>query len=461
LAVPKIEKAVGMEVYVTRSKGIGGVLRQSIEDFIVKEVLIDGSKAEISPLSGEGKTKTFNLSATDKRYLLCILVKRNWDTFLAVRAVAGQLGLCPKQIQIAGIKDTRAVTAQYITVEGATSEGFSKIKVKDVEIRPVGYFRGKISPYLLLGNHFHITIKAISHSKSTVKKRIAETIGEIEASGGVPNFFGHQRFGTTRPITHLVGKALIQGNFKKAAMIFLAKPSPHEHPESKQARENLRATQDFEKALKIFPKNLRYEHLMLKHLAKKPDDFIGVFRRLPGKLLKLFPQAYQAYLFNKFLSRRIKSGLSLNEANVGDYVVNVERNGLPMLSMHRIVDVKTISEVNEALKAGRMRLALPLVGFRQRLSKGFQGEIEEQILEEEGISPEDFKIRMMREISSRGELRAVTTPLKNFLLHDIANDSVNPLKNMVRLHFMLLRGSYATVLLREIMKARNPIKAGF
>jgi tRNA(Glu) U13 pseudouridine synthase TruD len=29
------------------------------------------------------------------------------------------------------------------------------------------------------------------------------------------------------------------------------------------------------------------------------------------------------------------------------------------------------------------------------------------------------------------------------------------------LSFMLLRGSYATVLLREIMKPENPIKAGF
>jgi tRNA pseudouridine13 synthase len=244
-------------------------------------------------------------------------------------------------------------------------------------------------------------------------------------------------------------------------MIFLAKPSPHEHPESRQARKNLRATQNFEKALKIFPKNLRYEYLMLKHLAKKPNDFIGAFRRLPKKLLKLFPQAYQAYLFNKFLSGRIKSGLSLNEADVGDYVVNVERNGLPMSSMNRFVDAKNVSEVNEALKVGRMRPALPLVGFKQHLSKGFQGEIEKRILEEEGVSPENFKIRMMAEISSRGGLRTIITPLRNFTLGEIARDSTNPSKNMVELRFMLLRGSYATVLLREIMKPRNPLKAGF
>jgi tRNA pseudouridine13 synthase len=460
LFIPKVEKLVGMEVYATSSMGIGGVLRHLVEDFAVEEVLIDGSKAEITP-SGNGKTEIFNLSSIEKRYLLCMLIKRNWDTFLAVRTIARQLGINPRQIHIAGIKDTKAVTAQYITVEGATKESISNINVRGIEIRPVGYFRGKISPYLLLGNDFQITIKAVRHSKITIEKRIAETMREIEALGGVPNFFGHQRFGTTRPITHLVGKALIKGNFKKAAMIFLAKPSPYEHPASRQARESLKATQDFKQALKIFPKNLHYEHLMLRHLAKKPDDFIGAFRRLPKKLLKLFPQAYQAYLFNKFLSGRIRSGLSLKKACLGDYIVNVERNGLPMINMRRIADTKTIGEINEALKTGRMRLALPLVGFKQRLSKGIQGEIEKQILEEEDVSSEDFKMEMMREISSKGELRTAITPLKNFSLDWIAKNSSNPSKNEVKLHFMLLRGSYATVFLREIMKVRNPIKAGF
>jgi tRNA(Glu) U13 pseudouridine synthase TruD len=34
-------------------------------------------------------------------------------------------------------------------------------------------------------------------------------------------------------------------------------------------------------------------------------------------------------------------------------------------------------------------------------------------------------------------------------------------EGQVKLGFMLLRGSYATMLLREIMKPRNPILAGF
>jgi tRNA pseudouridine13 synthase len=279
--------------------------------------------------------------------------------------------------------------------------------------------------------------------------------------GGVPNFFGHQRFGTTRPITHLVGKAIVQGNFKKAAMIFLAKPSLFEHPESREAREQLQSTQDFRRALRNFPKQLHYERLMLKHLVKKPEDFVGAFRRLPIKLRQLFPQAYQAYLFNKFLSRRIAKGLPLNKAEVGDYVVNVERLGLPMIRMYRIVSSQKLCEINRVVKAGRMRLAIPIIGFKQTTSRGVQGEIEVETLKKEGISLEDFKIPLMPEISAKGELRTALTELRNYSLYEISRDLANPSKYLAKLRFTLYRGSYATVFLREIMKPRNPIKAGF
>ena len=448
---------MGIEVYATRSLGIGGAIRRFVEDFIVEEVLVNGSKAQVYPVKDYGEIEDIK----KERYLLCVLIKRNWDTFRAIREIANQLNINSGRVQIAGIKDAKAVTAQHITIEDVTPKEVKKIKVGDIEVRPLGYFRSKLSSYFLLGNNFHVTIRAVNHSKTTIKKRLAETLKELKTIGGVPNFFGHQRFGTTRPITHLVGKAIVQGNFKKAAMLFLAKPSPFEHPESREAREQLHSTQDFEKALKIFPKQLHYERLMLKHLAKKPKDFVGAFRRLPPKLRQLFPQAYQAYLFNKFLSSRIAYGLPLNGVEVGDYVVNVERSGLLMIKMYNVVSAQKLGEFNQAVKKGRMRLALPIIGFKQSTSQGVQGEIEKEILEEEGITPEQFKVSLIPEISAKGELRTALTELRDYSLCEIGRDMANPLKYLVRVRFTLYRGSYATVFLREIMKPRNPIKAGF
>ena len=229
------------------------------------------------------------------------MVKRNWDTFIATKNVAKSLGIDQNRVQFVGIKDAKAITAQHLTLENVTIEEAQKIDVTDVTVRPVGYVREMLSLFYLLGNNFTITIKNIDASQSAVRTQIEQTIKELYGVGGIPNFFGHQRFGTTRPITHLVGKSLVAGNFEEAAMLFFGQPSIHEHPSSRQARQQLQDTSDFKAAAENFPKQLRFERLMLNHLAQNPTDFSGAFQRLPPKLQALFVQAHQSYLFNRFL----------------------------------------------------------------------------------------------------------------------------------------------------------------
>ena len=452
-----LDKQLGIEVYASKSLGIEGVIREAVDDFVVEEVLADGSKASVN---GAVAGRVLGSTLQKQRYLLCVLVKRNWDTFIAIKNVAKQLGVDQRCIQIAGIKDAKAITAQHLTIEDGLIEDASKVNVKDIQIYPIGYLREALSLYYLLGNIFTIKIKAIKYKESTVETRISQTLEELEALGGIPNFFGHQRFGTTRPITHLVGKALVRGSFEEAAMLFLAKPSVHEHPASRQARQELQSTKNFKQALENFPKQLRFERLMLNHLADKPDDFIGAFQRLPVKLQELFVQAHQSYLFNRFLSERVKHGYSLNKAEVGDFVVAVERSGLPLNSMAKNVTAETLASVNEQIKAGKLRVALPIVGVRQKLSQGVMGQIEKEVLEEEEIKFENLRINALSRIGGKGGLRTAITPIRDFKLQNVsANASGKDCQ--AELSFMLLRGSYATVVLREIMKPKSPITAGF
>jgi tRNA pseudouridine13 synthase len=259
----------------------------------------------------------------------------------------------------------------------------------------------------------------------------------------------------------MVGKAIVKGNFEKAAMLFLAKPSAYEHPSSRQARRELQSTQDFDQALQNFPKQLRYERIMLRHLVEKPGDFVGAFRQLPFKLQELFVQAYQSYLFNRFLSERLKNGFSLNKAEVGDWLVSVERSGLPMVNMAKMVTAETRLTANESVQAGKTRIALPLIGAKHRLSQGAMGQIEKRILEEESVETQGFKVNAIPEIGRKGGLHTVVAPVKNFELHGISASAENRQEHRADLGFMLLRGSYATVLLREIIKPRSPIRAGF
>jgi len=447
-----MEKDIGIEVYATKTCGIGGVIRSFPEDFVVEEVLVDGSRAKIT------STETSQI-AIRGCYLRCVLIKRNWDTLLAVKKIAEQLGISQERIQIAGIKDAKAVTAQHIAISRLMPEELQKIKIKDISILPKNYSNEILSSNKLLGNTFQIAVRAIVHSASTTQKRVQGVCKELSILGGIPNFFGHQRFGTIRSITHLVGKALVLGDLEEATLIFLAQPSPHEHVESREARQRLRSEQDWKKALQYFPRKLHYERLMLKHLSKRKGDYAGAFRKLPIKLRKLFIQAYQSYLFNRFLSQRMREGISLNEPQTGDYVVQVDSQGLPTGEFTQLTSLANV--IDPPLYIGGVQLAIPLIGFRLSLSSGAQGEIERKILETEQVTCQNFFVSCMPELRAHGELRPLIARITDFSINDISDDSVNATRRKVTLSFMLNRSSYATVLLREFMKPKNPIKAGF
>jgi len=427
LNIPRLDREIGIEVYCTQSCGTGGRIRQFPEDFKVEEILTTGSKAKIEP------TDIPHIDAVG-RYLVCVLVKRNRDTLLAVQTIAQKLDIDQERIQIAGIKDARALTAQHLSIGRMLPKQVAQVKLNNLRLYPLHFSNERIHSNLLFGNMFHITLRAINHTSSQIIEHLENVRNELLKLGGCPNFFGHQRFGTTRPITHLVGKHIILGEWEKAALTFLAKPSPYEHPESRQAREQLYNTQSYEEAFRYFPFKLVYERQMLSHLAKQPRDFIGAFHRLPEKLRQLFIQAYQSYLFNKFLSQRIQNGLPLRSAREGEHKLRINN---------------------------KEYLALPLIGYMQPVSTSKQGEIEKQILQKEDITPQDFKVSTMPEISFSGGLRTALAPLIGLNIEKPIKDGANPKKKMVSLGFTLRKGSYATIILREFMKPPNPIKAGF
>jgi tRNA pseudouridine13 synthase len=93
-------------------------------------------------------------------------------------------------------------------------------------------------------------------------------------------------------------------------------------------------------------------------------------------------------------------------------------------------------------------LALPFVGYSYYKKTRFDYQIS-KILEQEEITPKDFFIKEMQEVSSEGGFRQAAIHCSDYSSHD----------NMVE--FSLSRGSFATILLREIMKPSDPMIAGF
>ncbi|MEM1798720.1 MAG: tRNA pseudouridine(13) synthase TruD, partial [Candidatus Jordarchaeales archaeon] len=224
--------------------------------------------------------------------------------------------------------------------------------------------------------------------------------------------------------------------------------------EAREARKHLAETLDFREALKVFPKYLVYERAMLNHLVKFPNDFVGAFRKLPRGLTLMFVHAAQSYIFNLVLSHRRELGLPLNRVVVGDFAMTL-KNSLP--DSVTLVDESNVDKINSWIEMGQAALALPVVGYDTSLPAGSPSEmIVRRILSTLGISLESFKMKSMPELGARGSFRqALVNPPILKLLRVSEDDELKGV--MALLSFSLPKGSYATCLMREIMKT-DPAK---
>jgi tRNA(Glu) U13 pseudouridine synthase TruD len=67
----------------------------------------------------------------------------------------------------------------------------------------------------------------------------------------------------------------------------------------------------------------------------------------------------------------------------------------------------------------------------------------------------------MPEISAPSELRVALVPLEGFVPITVSEDELNAGRYKVCFGFELLRGAYATIVMREFMKSKDPVKAGY
>ncbi len=419
------EIRIGMEVFCTGTKGIGGRLRKNAEDFVVGEI----SSPPPKDVDGE--------------YTIARIKAKNWETNRLIRHLARRLGISRKKIGFAGTKDRRAITTQLISIK-APVENVRKIQMKDFELLDAYPARKALNMGDLIGNRFDIMIKDLEFSEAETEQLVSKTLEEFNSLGGFPNYFGHQRFGAVRPITHIVGKRIIESDFKGAVFTYLGNPVDIEGLEAVEARKAIDDGKSYSEALALFPKYFGFEKALLNHLIKNENDYIGALETLPKNLSMMFVHAYQSYLFNRILSIRIEKGLLASQPLIGDIVLPVDNNGLPDHKKWIDVTNDNIDKIGKRIGEGKAFISGLVPGAEVRLAAGEQGEIEKIVIEEAEVKPKDFIIPKMRELSSKGTRRELVSPLKDFT-YEIENEGV-------RMSFELMKGCYATSLLREFMK---------
>ncbi|MFW5902331.1 MAG: tRNA pseudouridine(13) synthase TruD [archaeon] len=354
---------------------------------------------EITPEKEVLKTdKEYEFEESEGSQLICVLIKRDWEQNRAIKEISNKLHFSRKRIGYAGTKDKRALTSQRISIYRADSNDIEKLRIKDMDIKPVKRSEERITLGDLWGNKFTVKIK---------------TDKDIKLKERIPNYYGHQRFGKTRPITHLVGEAIIKEKPEEAVKIYLTKNFEDESEDAKKARKWLERNWDkdrgkdekrrevFKEALKKYPNYLGYERTLLHHLVEYPRDYINSLRKLPKSLEIMFAHAYQSYLFNEYLDL-VKSKIEKRE-------IEQEKG--------------------------------PVYGYETDL----KNEYEEKVLKDNGLELKDFKVNCLPELSEEGERRELYVEINDL---EVIEDG----KNYYEISFSLPKGSYATVAIESLFE---------
>ncbi len=330
-------------IYLTQDlPGTGGQIKERPEDFTVEEV----------PL----------YQTTDKGDFTFLLVEKvNLSTLDLVALIRKHLDLRDDQVGLAGWKDKRAVSRQWVSVprKNVSDSGLARLTGAGVQILGAAHHHHKLRTGHLLGNRFSVLIRRLEPEFQTRVEAIIERLQKH----GLPNFYGPQRFGA--------------------------------------------AGDNAEKGLALLLGRLR-----IRSVRKR----------------KLLVSSCSSLLFNLTLKERLQQDLYTNLLP-GDIAKKHDTGGLFMVT----------DSVVEQHRADRLEISAtgPIWGKKMKRAGDAAGALEENLIRLQGLTPDVFG----KQPGSRRSLRVV--------LREV---SMRQEPEGLRLEFFLPKGSYATVLLDEIMK---------
>ncbi len=421
---PPAELELGLEFYATSAPGTPGRLKTAAEDFRVTEV------------------SSYPLPDPQGRHVVLRIESRDWEQHELAAAIARRLSLPPHSVRWAGTKDRRAVSERLFSYRG--TEVPVDLGLRDVTLREAYRARDGLVLGHHYGNVFDLTVGELACEPARANEAFRRVADELRRGGGIPNFFGPQRFGEVRPITHEVGRWVVRGDLARAVDVYLSdRPPGHVEGPGDDARRAYAEHRDAARALREFPPEYRFERTLLEQLARgNPPE--RAFRALSRDLRTLFVHAFQALLFNRWLSRRHAAGISLAEPVEGDHVVRLARDGTARGPEAVPVAGDNLGECRELVARGRALTAGPLVGFETPAPVGAPGRLLEEVLAAEGVDRAMFRLPRTPEIASRGAWRPLLVPTPPI--------STEADAARVRFRFALPKGAYATVVLREFLK---------
>jgi tRNA pseudouridine13 synthase len=325
------------------------------------------------------------------------------------------------------MKDAQAVAQQTLSLLHVEPEELDKLVIPGMRILWVARHRNKLRTGHLKGNRFTIRIRDVGESCLPRAERIIHDL----AQHGIPNHYGQQRFGQ-RANSHLLGRDLLVGDAGAFLSKFLgtAPGSAQGAPSGLELEARMRYDAgDLGGALQLWPSGMPDERRALAILAKSGSD-VDAMESVPRRLCRFLLSAYQSHLFNQIVATRLPY---LHRILEGDLAWKHDSGAVFLVA----------DADSERLRAERFEISPsgPMFGYKVALAQGEPGRAERGVLRSEGVSLEDF--RSARGPRAAGARRPLRVPLK---------EPTHWFDDGLILRFELPAGSYATNVLREVMK---------
>lgn len=404
----------------TEIPGIGGAIKRVPEDFVVEEV-------PLYPPADDGEHTYFEIQKCDL------------STPMAIERLARALGTRPGDVGYAGLKDRKAITRQVLSVPHIEPERVAAVKLPQIEVLWARRHRNKLRVGHLRGNRFKLWVRDIDEGAEAHIAQCAALLLEK----GLPNYYGPQRFGN-RGDAHRIGRAFLQRDDRAAVRRILGCPSAAENnPHVVRARGHFEAGELVD-ALSSFPASYREERRLLSYLLQAGENYAGARRRLGETTRKLYFTAYQSYLFNLALVERMRRTRNDLSVLIAGDVAYLHRNG----AVFRVDNAEA-----EQVRAAAFEISPsgPIFGKKMPVPLGAEGEWESALLEKEGIRASDFH-QLMPGLQLEGGRRPYRVRIEDLEWRIEGRD--------LYLQLFLPKGSYATSLLRELMK-NDTVPPGF
>jgi tRNA pseudouridine13 synthase len=383
------------------------VIKETPEDFLVAEI-------PLYQPCGEGE------------HTFVEIEKRGITTLEALRRISRALNVQEREIGYAGMKDARGVTRQTLSIPRMAPEHLIALELPGIKALSAMRHRNKLKLGHLAGNHFRIRIRNVGDDAiAKTEKTLA-----ILVERGVPNYFGQQRYGA-QGNSHLIGRALLKRDYQEAIDAIMGDPA-QVRDERWQAAIAAYRRGDPEESLRLFPAHCRTEREILQRLVKRPEAWEKAFQAVHPRLKGLYLSAFQSSQFDSLLDERLDT---FDRVMNGDLAWKHDNGSCFLVE----------DEIKEAGRAQRFEISPsgPLFGCKIKLPAGQPLAMEEKLLQTEGLILADFDLPGGLRIE--GGRRPLRVPLgEAYPLPD--NDGII-------LQFSLPKGSYATSVLREIMKS--------